>query len=635
MRKFLSVALVAIMVLSMLPMTFINSAAAVSAPTTLPDGTQMALTSVTDGTATYTKKSSKWVKNFENATKTVFDDGNIIDTSNCKGMLFKIETTSGASALFQFYFNFKDENGTSQQVKGNSVNFYWWNGSSWVTKTAGGTSYTVPSVEGYLYVDFSVLKLNSSKVSDICIYSPSDTRFGIVSEWSIVQTPEQAESNPLIPTTPPVEPETPAITAPTTLPDATTKIFYKSVTDGTLVKQDGVSAGAYSTALENKTYSIFENGTQDLANYKGFIVKANATGTGKLYLRYKFKMANGTEVEIKSNNRPLAWYDGTSWSELAGASSNWQTPIGEGYAFLAFPLDDFGANGTLVSDIQVYSSNGSGRIGEFSEWSLVYTADQVITGASVSLTDDLALNVSANAPAGCTDAKLTFTFNGITSEAALKDGKYSLEGILPQQISEPVTATWTGTVNGETLTDTVTTSVADYCKTVLATESLADWHELAKALLHYGAAAEAKTGYTDTLSNAGIAAVTNPVDLSAITATAVNNDSQVWKGATLRLDGAIALKVRLNAPEGVDTVTATVDGRANAVTLNIVDGYVTLALNAYELSKNVTFSYGDDAKTLVISADYVLKNTTDAGYSALAQAVANYGKEAGARKNPA
>ena len=147
MRKFLSVVLVTIMVLSMLPMMFINSSAAVVAPTTLPDGTQMALTSVTDGTATYTQKSSKWVKNFENATKTVFDDGNIIDTSNCKGMLFKIETTSGASALFQFYFNFKDENGTSQQVKGNSVNFYWWNGSSWVTKTAGGTSYTVPSVE--------------------------------------------------------------------------------------------------------------------------------------------------------------------------------------------------------------------------------------------------------------------------------------------------------------------------------------------------------------------------------------------------------------------------------------------------------------------------------------------------------
>ena len=634
MRRFLSVALVMLMVISVLPMTFINSAAAVAAPTTLPDGSQMSLTPVTDGTMTNPGTGeaniSKFASQFDNTTKTVFDNGNIIDTTTCKGMLLRVDSTK-SQTQWRFIVTYAD--GTTYEVR--KQPFSWWNGTAWSSGSLADNS-SGSSASGYVYVDFSAIGLTQTQISNLKLYSAkSTTRAGTFSEWSIVQTPEQAANNPLIPTVPPVEPETPAITAPTTLPDATTKIFYKSVTDGTLVKQDGVSAGAYSTALENKTYSIFENGTQDLANYKGFIVKANATGTGKLYLRYKFKMANGTEVEIKSNNRPLAWYDGTSWSELAGASSNWQTPIGEGYAFLAFPLDDFGANGTLVSDIQVYSSNGSGRIGEFSEWSLVYTADQVITGASVSLTDDLALNVSANAPAGCTDAKLTFTFNGITSEAALKDGKYSLEGILPQQISEPVTATWTGTVNGETLTDTVTTSVADYCKTVLATESLADWHELAKALLHYGAAAEAKTGYTDTLSNAGIAAVTNPVDLSAITATAVNNDSQVWKGATLRLDGAIALKIRLNAPEGVTTVTATVDGRANAVTLNIVDGYVTLALNAYELSKNVTFSYGDDAKTLVISADYVLKNTTDAGYSALAQAVANYGKEAGARKNPA
>ena len=472
MRKFLSatsILLVLLTVVAMVPFTLATSAT-VAAPTTGPDGAEMVLTSITDGTMTAPGTNvaiSKRATEFDGTTKTVFDNGNTINPTKCQGMLFRVDSTLNK---VQWYFVFEFSDGTANQtVKGNSVKYNWWNGESWAEYTAGSTSYEAKSASGYAYVSFSVLGIASENVSNIKIYSPKSTsRAGTFSEWSLVQTKAQAESNPLIPA--PAEPEIP---------------------------------------------------------------------------------------------------------------------------------------------------------------------DQIITGASVSLTDDLALNVSVAEIEGCTDAKLTFTFNGITSEATLKDGKYSLEGILPQQISEPVTATWSGTVNGETLTDTVTTSVADYCKTVLATESLADWHELAKALLHYGAAAEAKTGYTDTLSNAGIAAVTNPVDLSAITATAVNNDSQVWKGATLRLDGAIALKIRLNAPEGVTTVTATVDGRANAVTLNIVDGYVTLALNAYELSKNVTFSYGDDAKTLVISADYVLKNTTDTGYSALAQAVANYGKEAGARKNPA
>ena len=227
---------------------------------------------------------------------------------------------------------------------------------------------------------------------------------------------------------------------------------------------------------------------------------------------------------------------------------------------------------------------------------------------------------------------MTFSFNGNNTQPTLTNGRYSLTGILPQQIGMDITATWTGTVNSVTVTDSVTSSIESYCKTILATEGQADWHELAKALLHYGAAAQTATGHTGTLCNDGVAAVTNPVDLSAITPAITNNDTAVWKGATLRLDGALALKIRLDAPVGVTTVTATVDGRGEPVTLNVVDGYVVLSLNAYELSDTIIISYGDADKTLVITADYVLKNTTNAAYKALAQAVANYGSEAMQKK---
>lgn len=630
MRKFLSaisILLVLLTVATMIPFTF-AAFAAVAAPTTTPDGEKMVLTPVTDGTLTNKGDNvavSLYASQFEGTTKTVFDNGNLIDTTTSKGMLMRVDTAEGMGNP-QWYVIVTYEDGTTYDVR--KQPFSWWDGTAWEDGTPKSNNDGNSKI-GYLYVDFSNIGLDQSKkISNLKIVSAKSngTRAGTFSQWSIVQTPAQAESNPLVPAEP-------SIAAPTTLPDGTTEMFYKSVTDGTLIKAEGASSGSYSKALANKTYSIFEDGTQDLANYKGFIVKAKATGGAKLYLRFKFKLADGSEVEIKSNNRPLAWYDGTSWSSLGGASSNWQTPVGEGYAFLSFPLDEFANIGTEVSDIQVYSSNGTGRVGEFSEWSLVYTADQIITGASVSLTDDLAWNVSVNEPADCTDAKLVFNFNGNTVDAVKNNGKYSLTGILPQQIGLDITATWTGTINGKTYTDTVTSSIEKYCKVLLGLETTADWHELAKALLHYGAAAQRATGYEGVLCNDGIAAVTSPVDLSGISAVAINNDNAVWKSATLRLDGALALKIKLAAPEGVTSVTAMVDGRSETVTLDVVDGYVILPLNAYELSKTVTLSYGDDAKTLVISADYVLKNVTDPAYAELAQAVANYGKEALAKRS--
>ena len=638
MRKILATILALMMIIAAIPLTMVH-AATVTAPTTLSDGTEIVLTPITDGTMTNKGDNvavSKSASDFDGTNKTIFDGNNIIDTTQCKGMLMRVDTAEGYSnPQWYIIITYKDKK-TTYNVK--KQPYKWWNGSSWSDGTPKSNNDGNSKI-GYFYVDFSNIGLTQTEISDLKLVSAKSdgTRAGTFSEWCFVQTKKQAEQYPLVPQEP--EPET--IPAPTTFPNTTTTMLYKQITDGYLTQAGTANVfrntKLMSEAENGKTYSIFDNGTVNLANYSGIMTKVKQTGTGPLAMRWyvKFQGQTGNQY-ISALGRTLKIWNGTEWKDCTSKANanNWTLPnLGEGgeaYVYLSFDQvkdKEFVDYGSVATDLTVHSTKVEGRTGVFSEWALVYTADQIITSASVSLTDDLAWNVKANAPDGCTDGTMTFSFNGNNTQPTLTNGRYSLTGILPQQIGMDITATWTGTVNGVTITDSVTSSIESYCKTILATEGQADWHELAKALLHYGAAAQAATGVEGTPCNDGVDAVTNPVDLTAINPVITNNDTAVWKGATLRLDGALALKIRLDAPAGVTKVTATVDGR-DSVELDIVDGYVVLPLNAYELFKTVTFSYGDADKTLVMSADYVLKNTTNSAYVALAKAVANYGSEA-------
>ena len=636
MRKFLSLALATIMVILAIPLTVaVSAASATTAPTTFPGtSTEIEITSITDGYLTQSGTANVFLntKSMNEAangkTYSIFDSATV-DLANYSGIMTKVKQTGTGPLYMRWYIKFS---GTSKQqyinALGRSLNI--WNGTEWIDcndSIVSNQVWKLPNLgvggEAYVYLSFDEVKTAEfstygSVATDLTVHSykgdGDGTNAGVFSEWSLVSEKKVI----------------PPVVAPTKMPDGT-QMMYKSITDGSFTKEYGVEP-VFSKNLQNKTYSIFENGKQALANYSGFLARVESTGTSELYFRLKFDI----EGETEPKNMPAAskiayWYDGENWSELTGAASNWTLPLGKGYVYVSF--ETMGITDYVVSDIMAYSSDGKNRAGSFSEWSLVYTPEQIITGANVSLTDDLTWNVYANAPDGCTDSKVTFSFMDGNTEATLSNGRYSLTGILPQQVGEDITVTWTGTVNGAPVTDTVTSSVEKYCKNIIGTETQSTYHELAKALLHYGAAAQVRTGYEGKLCNDGIEAVTAPVDLTATAPTLTNNDSAVWTGVTLRLDGALALKVSLTVPDGVTSVTATVEGRNGSNTLDVVDGCVVLSLNAYELSKDVTLSYGDAQKTLVISADYVLKNTASSAYTALAQAVADYGSEAAKIKN--
>ncbi len=273
-----------------------------------------------------------------------------------------------------------------------------------------------------------------------------------------------------------------------------------------------------------------------------------------------------------------------------------------------------------------------------SEFVLVGTDSGLLSSASVTLTDDLAYNVYADVPAGATDVTVTFTMNGKTyrvSGVKQANGKtkYTFANILPQQMDDEITVSITATVDGKTVSDSYTTSIEDYARSILDHSAYSNWHDLIKAMLHYGAAAQTVAGDAGELVNKDVAGVTVPADLTKLPQSYANGNSAIWTSAALRLDNAIALKIGVNAPAGITEVIYSVGDRTGIVAIE--NGYVYVPVYAYELMEEVTVAcYNGKTATadgaLKISASYYLAivNASTDAMKALVQAIADYAVEA-------
>ena len=180
------------------------------------------------------------------------------------------------------------------------------------------------------------------------------------------------DTEPPEPWKPPVLDEN-TVNAPKTAPNGK-EMTLVSVMDGTWTKPKDEEAAAWSSECTDKSMSIFDNnGTVNLSEYSGFMVKvkSNEDNNG-IYLRFFFKMSDGTEIEILAKQRTLNWYNGETWTAITGAASNWKLPVGEeGYAYIEFPLDEIKAHSTqTIADIKI-GSYATGRSATFSEWTLV------------------------------------------------------------------------------------------------------------------------------------------------------------------------------------------------------------------------------------------------------------------------
>ena len=183
------------------------------------------------------------------------------------------------------------------------------------------------------------------------------------------------------------------------------------------------------------------------------------------------------------------------------------------------------------------------------------------SGASVVLQDDLALNFKANESilAGYSDPYVVFSADGRETkvEGVLKDGTYvfSFRDIAPDRLGDTVTAILYATKDGQVAASAPRSySVQEYCLTMM--EKNPDDTELCNLLadiLHYGAAAQAYTGYnTGSLVNSGVTGGTEGTpelaDHRSI-GTELENPEVTWNGGGLRLEESIAVRLKFTAAD--------------------------------------------------------------------------------------
>lgn len=221
-------------------------------------------------------------------------------------------------------------------------------------------------------------------------------------------------------------------------------------------------------------------------------------------------------------------------------------------------------------------SGGDSDSVTYSNFEVVW-ADTAMTGAGVSLTNNLNVNFYAKVQENATDAKMYFKVGSRNTEVAgiqQEDGswKFVCADLLPQTVVDTIHATLSATVNGTTISQKKTYSVREYCERQLANaEASNGLKKLLVDLLYYAEAAQLYANYrTDDLATKNLTeaqkALRSADTTGAITATAgktgTPDETCGWTAAALRLENAMAMKLRFDATtvEGL-TVDVTINGR--------------------------------------------------------------------------
>ena len=237
-------------------------------------------------------------------------------------------------------------------------------------------------------------------------------------------------------------------------------------------------------------------------------------------------------------------------------------------AMAKYPIDLI----TICSTVK--GSEGEGVT--YSDFELVY-ADLAMEGASITLTNNLNLNVYASLPQGAEAPGMTFMVGAKTVKAEgelQEDGRYrfTCTSLLPQTVVDTVYATLSATVGGATVTQQVQYSIQEYCVNMLAREdSSAELKTLLVDLLYYAEAAQRYAGYkTDSPATAVLTdeqkALRSPDATGGISAeSGLSGDAAEgygWLTAALRLENTLAVKLRFEAAstEGL-TAEVTINGR--------------------------------------------------------------------------
>ena len=141
------------------------------------------------------------------------------------------------------------------------------------------------------------------------------------------------------------------------------------------------------------------------------------------------------------------------------------------------------------------------------------TANNKITGYTLDKTGNIGLDIYANISG---DSHLTYSING-SSEIRVnskkdKEGKvYYTVPVSPKNIAYSISMKL---YSGDTEVDTLTTSVKEYCNSILGNSSYEDSHELMKAIVTYGR--HAQEYFNVNTSDLADSILSTPIDLATI-----------------------------------------------------------------------------------------------------------------------
>lgn len=186
--------------------------------------------------------------------------------------------------------------------------------------------------------------------------------------------------------------------------------------------------------------------------------------------------------------------------------------------------------------------------GEVEEWGLILDGE---------LRVNFRMRLQADANVVVTVAEETYNYDGATAV-------YGGEGDI-YQLSVPVAAAqMTDTIgvqicNGEEVSVQQTYSIVEYARKILEDESKSDSHDLIRAMLHYGAAAQVYFDYhTENPANAGIeeiAAAEIPANWEQAVSVTGSADGITFYGATLMFRDVIAVRYYFTVAEDITGFT--------------------------------------------------------------------------------
>ncbi len=347
--------------------------------------------------------------------------------------------------------------------------------------------------------------------------------------------------------------------------------------------------------------------------YGAYAGSANATGTSAGYRKGFDTLENGIDAVIAADNANVPDDTAKPAGVSATAARNFMftnsTPSTVTLDGASSALSGIATPAVTITNLQ-----------------FVYDA---IDTASVTVENDLSMSIYVEEPEHAAGiGNVTATMNGETVKLAGKtqdDGriKYTLDGILPQEMGDEIEFFWQTGKTG--LGQKITMSVKDYAETLLATTTDDTLRTLLNTMLHYGAEAQKAKNYkVDALCNANAGAVTN-VTVANLTAP-YTTPTAAFTTAQLALDDALMFKI--GVADGVTAVSYAC-GEFNGA-LEIVDGYAYFDVYAHRAADEINLTANGETWTL--SLNWYLKSVTVESQLGLVQAIANYTGAAAAYK---